>query len=406
MVGVAVVADDLSGAVESAATFLLRTSRIFVALDAQSAAPPGTAVHVLDTDTRSLPGAEAARRVELATRALAAVPLVVKKVDSLLRGNLAAELAAVRRVRPQLVVAPALPAAGRTVLGGVVHLDGVPLHRTDAWRVEAGAQPGTVADVLAPLPTRPVGLEVVRGPGLARELRAVLDAGAVPVCDAVLDEDLDRLVAAAASLRDPVLAGSAAIAAAVARTLPGDRTEAAAWSALGGHAAAPASSTLVVVGSAAPNIPDQLATLQAGGARVVLAAPEALLDPHGVDLLRQRVGAAVEGLVVVAVDPAAAVDPRRAGGIARGLAAAVADPAAAVDGLVLTGGETARAVLDRLAVTSLQPLVQVHHGAVVSAGPAGQLIATRPGSFGGHDSLLTLVRAVQTARAHHVKEPA
>jgi uncharacterized protein YgbK (DUF1537 family) len=106
----------------------------------------------------------------------------------------------------------------------------------------------------------------------------------------------------------------------------------------------------------------------------------------------------------VAVDPLAAVQPRYAAAVAAGLARAVAEVAGAADALVLTGGETARAVLDRLEVTELRPLVQVHHGAVISAGSTGQLVATRPGSFGGPDSLLTLVQAVQAVHTSHVKE--
>jgi len=172
VVSVAVVADDLSGAVEAAASFLLHTSRVVVTLSAQATAPARTEVYVVDTDSRSAPASEAAGRVDAVVRALGCVPLVVKKVDSLLRGNLAAELGAVRQVRPHLVVALALPAAGRTVVGGVVDLDGVPLHRTDAWRAEAGVRPSAVADALAPLPIRTVGLNVVRGTGLAGELRA------------------------------------------------------------------------------------------------------------------------------------------------------------------------------------------------------------------------------------------
>ncbi|MFG1954889.1 nucleotide-binding domain containing protein [Micromonospora sp. NPDC048830] len=83
--------------------------------------------------------------------------------------------------------------------------------------------------------------------------------------------------------------------------------------------------------------------------------------------------------------------------LATRLASALADAAApsAVDGraLVLTGGETARAVLDRLGVARLRP-VTAREGAVLSRTETGRLVVTRPGSFGGPASLTDLVRIV------------
>ncbi|MEV1177987.1 nucleotide-binding domain containing protein [Nonomuraea sp. NPDC049784] len=58
--------------------------------------------------------------------------------------------------------------------------------------------------------------------------------------------------------------------------------------------------------------------------------------------------------------------------------------------LILTGGETARRVLDALGVRELIPLDQVHHGAVHSRTPEGHSVVTRPGSFGDVDSLLRI----------------
>ncbi|NUS89898.1 MAG: 4-hydroxythreonine-4-phosphate dehydrogenase, partial [Streptomyces sp.] len=111
------VADDLSGAAETAAGLESRTTRSRVVLVGSSAAPrhPGEAT-VLDLDSRHLPAAAAAEAV----RAALALPppgdtLVLKKIDSLLRGNVAAEVAALAADGASVVVAPALPAAGRAV---------------------------------------------------------------------------------------------------------------------------------------------------------------------------------------------------------------------------------------------------------------------------------------------------
>ncbi len=397
MTDVAVIADDLSGAVEAAAAFLLRTTRISVQLTELSRSPRGVGrnpspdVWVIDTDSRELLAPAAAERAAVAIRALAEVPVVVKKIDSLLRGNIAAELQTLRLARPHLVVATALPAAGRAVRHGQVWVGDRPLHESGEWRAEAGERPLTVAHALHPIPTTPVPLAAVRDPDLPRLLREILSAGTVPVCDAETDADLDRIAAAATDLERAVLVGSAGIAAAVARRLPVST----------GPAPAPSlrvGPLLVVVGSAAPGIVDQLAVL-AGLAEFVVLDPVELLaadgDAAALAAVAARVDAAAAPVVVVAVDGGAGVDPGQARSIVRGLSGAVTAAAGRAAGLVLTGGETARAVLDRLGVAYLRPLDQVHHGAVVSVDDHGRLVATRPGSFGGPASLREIVGAVR-----------
>ena len=67
--------------------------------------------------------------------------------------------------------------------------------------------------------------------------------------------------------------------------------------------------------------------------------------------------------------------------------------------LFLTGGQTARSILDALKIAQLYPLTQPEFGTVISRTPNGQLIATRPGSFGSTDNLLYSFRAFKHLRA-------
>ena len=62
--------------------------------------------------------------------------------------------------------------------------------------------------------------------------------------------------------------------------------------------------------------------------------------------------------------------------------------------LVLIGGETARRTLDALGVAELEPIAQIHHGAVQCRTPDGRRVTIRPGSFGGPDSLKQIVEAL------------
>ncbi len=189
---VLLVADDLTGAAESAAAFLPRDVRI-EAVEGVRESRVVRDVVVVDTDSRYLPEAEAARRCRVALARGPAGAMIVKKIDSTLRGPLAAEVTVLAAGGP-VVVATASPALGRTVVGGVVHVHGVPLVRSGVWAAESRPAPESIAAALAPVRSEVVELAAVRGAlrALVARLGAVLHRGAVPVCDAETEEDLDR----------------------------------------------------------------------------------------------------------------------------------------------------------------------------------------------------------------------
>ncbi|WP_327633072.1 hypothetical protein OHB24_24000 [Kribbella sp. NBC_00482] len=391
----AIVADDLSGAAESAAAFLLRTTRISVDLYAAQRPPAVDAraarVIAVDTDSRRQSPSDAAVSVRSAIAACGGVP-ILKKVDSLLRGNLAAEVGVLQElygVAP--IVASALPSAGRVVVDGVLRVGGVPLHETDWWHAEDRPAPRSVSEALAPLDTCSVPLATVRQGGevLAKALAEAGTAGLVAVCDAESDDDLDGVYAAARQAAErPVLVGSGALAGAAARAVPADAPE---------LVAAPrsaAEAVLVVVGSAAPSLSVQLTALEAVADVVLRLDPHVLLrDPRG---MRRDIAARVRGsrCAVVSLDGAAGVRPELAPQLAAALAQAVEPAAANHRALVLTGGETARGVLDLLGIDRLTPVAE-RCGAVLSRA-GGRLVATRPGSFGSPASLADLVASLFT----------
>jgi len=315
-------------------------------------------------------------------------PLWYKKCDSLLRGPVGAEAAAFAEGAELVVIAPALPVAGRVVRDGRVLVHGAPLRDCAAWRAEERTAPGSVAEAMAPLPTASVPVEAVRqGPvALAGRFRRLAAHGRHPVCDAETDTDL-AVVAAAAALLGPGarLLGSGGLAAALGRRPdrpgpPADR-------------AVPAPGErplLVVAGSAEPAVGEQVARLVAAGARHVPLAPGRLAGP---DLL--TLPELVPGTVtVLSVDGSGGVRPGAARRIVAGLARAVAALPGRPD-LVLTGGETARRVLDAAGVTMLWPVGEIHHGAVHSRTADGRSVVTRPGSHGGPDSFLHIAAALR-----------
>jgi hypothetical protein len=141
--------------------------------------------------------------------------------------------------------------------------------------------------------------------------------------------------------------------------------------------------------------------IEAGVAEIRLPAA-ALLDGEWADGWPDRLAAEVgAGPVVVRLDPDTPVAPSDSRKLSAELGELVGRTLARtgpVD-LVLTGGETARRVLDALGVTRLTPLGQIHHGAVMCRLPDGAAVVTRPGSFGGPDSLRSILAALRASAA-------
>lgn len=128
------IADDLTGALETGSKFAAEGLSARVVTAESVVRRPDVSVLVFDTESRHSSAGEAAAKVrKVALSARTHQPwLVYKKTDSTLRGNIAAECAALREVFPErpLVYVPAYPEMGRTVCGGQLLVQGVPVHQT------------------------------------------------------------------------------------------------------------------------------------------------------------------------------------------------------------------------------------------------------------------------------------
>lgn len=217
-----VIADDLTGAVDSAAATWLSGPRLCVPWrdgeeDWDRADHAQPRVLSISTDSRMLEPAVAAERVARAVRwSTGRGYRLVKKVDSLLRGNVAAEIAAfLDQVDATAgVFAPALPAQGRITIAGTQLVDGVPVSSSPAGSdPHAPARQSYVSALVPPgLRCYPLRINAVREYDLERLVRGA--AGGVIVADAAEQSDLDRLRTAALSVPDVVLIGSSGLIAA------------------------------------------------------------------------------------------------------------------------------------------------------------------------------------------------
>jgi D-threonate/D-erythronate kinase len=176
MVKIAIIADDLTGALDTASPFAvcgLRTATFTSVQSLEAQAPPPADVISVSTESRHLPSdaaAKAARHAALAMHGMAP-DIVLKKIDSRLKGNILAEVEAIADVfgRSSLIVAPASPDVGRFVIGESVCGSGVignlpirPLFEPSEMKVE--------------IPDVAVGADLV---SIARRLPAAGEALAV-----------------------------------------------------------------------------------------------------------------------------------------------------------------------------------------------------------------------------------
>jgi uncharacterized protein YgbK (DUF1537 family) len=201
-----ILADDLTGACDAAAAFLGTGSQVRVWLDSRKLSPELEGVQAFSTASRDLSPDEAAGAVHYAASALSEIPvaLIFKKVDSALRGQVAAELLAAHmalRTRA-ILLAPAFPATGRTVRSGLLKIEDA-AGKYDPVRIR-NLFPAEMKDAIAEIEH-------------AGQLAAAFQAGkTVFVCDIRMQEGLDILVRAAQALPNLLYAGSAGLAHAIA----------------------------------------------------------------------------------------------------------------------------------------------------------------------------------------------
>jgi D-threonate/D-erythronate kinase len=131
---IAVLADDLTSAGGGAAPFRRAGHEARILFSEPATADRHTpGVTAVDLGTRLLEEAGAAARMRRAASMFVGCDVVLKTVDSTLRGHVAAEIRAAQAGsgRRAVVVAPAFPAQRRVTAGGVQYVHGVPVDESD-----------------------------------------------------------------------------------------------------------------------------------------------------------------------------------------------------------------------------------------------------------------------------------
>lgn len=138
---IGIVADDLTGANDTALQFFIKGSNTEIIFDTDENIQnhPNIGTFALTTESRNINAKEAAQKVWEGAKKLKdnlSVEYFYKKIDSTLRGNIAVETLAMLDAigYDAAVIAPAFIREGRITIGGYQLLKGVPIERTDAAR--------------------------------------------------------------------------------------------------------------------------------------------------------------------------------------------------------------------------------------------------------------------------------
>ena len=382
---IAVVADDLTGAADAGVQFVRAGYRTAVVFHGEEAPTVDIDAVSFDTDSRNMPAGFAAKRVVDVARNVRGARVVYKKLDSTLRGNVAAELAAAFGAsgRSRTVVAPAFPYAGRTTVRGTQLVRGDPVDETEMREdpqtpVLEAHVPTLLGDAFSSVGT--VGVEDLADP---ERVRLALEENECVVADAERDSDLEALVRTVPDPARVLWAGSAGLAYAIGSVYPGPRAGDA------GERRAPARPVLVVVGSLSGVAREQVRRLveeygdvsvEAAGEDAVAAAQEALSGGTcAIVHTPEKKDASGGSVLEVLGEVVARLSEERLFG-----------------GLVLTGGATAVGVARRLGATGIKLEGEVEAGVPVGVliGPRPYPVVTKAGGFGGPDTLVGAVQAL------------
>ena len=332
-----IFADDLTGALDAAAPFAGRglATEVAIGLDGVRAAlADAPAVLSVNLGCRDGKADEARRRTQELLALVPAGTILFKKIDSRLKGHIAAEMDAISY--RHALVAPAIPDFDRVVVDGAVSGFGV--------------------EIAIPVHDRLGG-----------------HAGRCTVPDTRSKGDIREALAAAQTEGADLLVGARGLAEALAEAMTGQTVPEA--------AAVPAGKGLFVIGSRDPITVEQIDVLGSVGPVSIVEAPNGVVPSHadegaGLTLVQATQGA--ENLSPLAVSDR----------LAEGVVPHFTDRAAR---LLLSGGATAEAVLRAMGISRLRLAGECLPG--LGVGWSGdQCIIAKSGGFGQADTLKRIAK--------------
>ncbi|HEV7348185.1 four-carbon acid sugar kinase family protein [Telluribacter sp.] len=424
---VGIIADDFTGANDSGVRLAQKglKSRVLLAdpADHAIAVDPDIDVWIVDTDSRAMEARDAYQVVHQAIERLKklGVTSFYKKIDSTLRGNVATELKAMQDAAAVevLFITPAFPDMGRTVEGGKLYVNGIPVTETEfAEDPKTPVLHSYIPDLLASESTQTAVLSrnILHAANPECWVLEQVKSGVNwIICDVVKVEDFAMLAQIGTNLTLSVgWAGSAGMINYLYSGLV--RAEQADF------CLQPIGKILVVSGSLSGKTQEQLEVLQARPAtRMFQIDPvELLKDP--VQAGREVATLADSGQWDSAViyvsgsqinrdkvsnwarennSPVLQTGKRISQGLGQLVASAL--KLAAFDALLMTGGDTAKAICNVLGIWDMELCFEVESGVplgIVHYNNRDLVAITKAGGFGNKNSLANAVDYLIGAGLH------
>jgi len=422
------IADDLTGGADAGVQFAKRGLKtLLVPFRGEGdplAARPAQDILVINTITRGLPPAEAFDILSGLLKSFdpKRFPILYKKIDSTLRGNIGSEIDAILRATnlPLCFLAPSYPEQGRVLVGGIMMVGEKPLALTEAARDAASpVQESHICKLLAKQTSLSIGtIDLTHMASGKDALRSLVEreqrAGRrIIIFDAVSRQDLATIAAVALSMETvPLLAGSAGLAGEVARiVVPGPVP-------IGTERQRTFQHVLIIGGSASAVTHAQLQRLQDRGLPSFELTKD-LVSGNGETEIRGRrklarlLGSALAGGSVIfrtfaerwTGNGEGETDiPQRIAGVMAGVTIEALQGARIGAGdlaMILTGGDTALGVLRLLDYEGIELEGELLEGIVrgnLRGGPwDGLTLVTKAGAFGKEDALVRIVEKLAVA---------
>lgn len=425
---IGIIADDFTGANDTGVRLAQKGLKSRVILtDSQLNDSDGKSeidVWIVDTNSRSLNAGEAYEAVckEIDGLKKRGVSSFYKKIDSTLRGSVAAELKAMQDMTDLdvIFVAPAFPSMGRTVEDGKLFVNHVPVTETEFSRdPKTPVLHDFIPDLLATegIETAVLSLDILNGDSPEKWVEEKIQAGVNwIVCDVLEEADFPLLAEIESKLDFRVgWAGSAGMINHLYTSKQDEKTAKSLPNPIG--------KVLVVSGSLSEMTQEQLADLSTRTTTnmieidplELLTAPlhvhekvgELIAETDGWDSVALYVGGSQGNRDKVS--EWASVNNmtmhQTGKGISEGLGHLVkkALEVSDFDAIFMTGGDTAKDICAVLGIHDMELLFEVEAGfplGIAKWKEKDMIIITKAGGFGATDSISNSVRYLKGAKSH------
>jgi uncharacterized protein YgbK (DUF1537 family) len=421
------IADDLTGGADAGAQFAKRgLQTLLLSLLDEAKIDFSKHAHsdvlVVNTDSRGLTPEKAFLKVSNLLKRFdqKLFPIIYKKIDSTLRGNVGHEIDAIlKETKGSLCfMAPSYPEQNRTLVGGILIVGEKPVALTEVAKSTAfHIQESHVYKILQNQSQNSVGwIDLTHVASSHERLRETVDAerkkgNQIIIFDAVSRGDLKNIVEAAFYIeRIPLFVGSAGLAEEVAKKLNPSKGETSQKIKSFNH-------ILIVSGTASSVTHQQLKQVERRGIPSFQLTPSLILgddakaEKERKDLSRKIANSLLQGISILRT-PSEMLDSKDSSEssihlkITKNLAsvALLALGAYKIEptdlALILTGGETAQHVINGLGTEAIEIegelLEGIVRGHLIGGNWDGLMVVTKAGGFGRKDALEKIVRMIGT----------